>query len=285
MLAWSNQKFLAVPAGATVAQISPHLSFFETFAVRGGVVAGADEHEARLKSALRHQKIDFDKLHLNFTSKKKNWSSILVKLFSHEKIKDGVVRWIIIPGLNETVTEWVTVRALPPTPPQVDLFILKTPRDQSEWIPRPKAGPWLNSQTASEELKMISPRADIEGLQLDAAGNISDCTRSALAWFDGQNWLVTSSATQSLASTTRQQLMECLKNQNQTVISASQPFPTRAQSIIILRSTFDGGGVCVQRVYHSDHSLKWSAAADQSAAQKLLINLKSFRAQRSVSLL
>jgi hypothetical protein len=91
-------------------------------------------------------------LHLNFTNKAKNWKPILENLLTEEKLKDAIVRWVVVPD-EDKLTEWVSVRPLPQTPTQVGLIVLKTTRDVAEWLPRPKTGPWINSQIAWNELK------------------------------------------------------------------------------------------------------------------------------------
>lgn len=284
MQAWTNQKFITVPDQATVSQISPELSLFETFALRGGSVESPEVHEARMMSGLEHLNLDKNKLHLNFSNKLHQWGPILKNLLSTEKLTDAIVRWMVVPNIDGTLTEWVTVRPLPATPPSIDLFLLKTIRDNAEWLPRPKTGPWKNSQAALNELKNLSPRLDVEGVQYDQHGNISDCTRSALVWWDGTEWFTPSKETQCLSSTSLQIFQNSLRSKKQ-IKAVAQPFPYHAQSIIVLRSTFEGGAVMVKNVFNSDGISVWAAQPNQAEARSALTHLKEFRAQRSVSLL
>ena len=66
MQAWSNHQFISVPDQATVSQICPGFSLFETFALRAGKVETPDFHEHRLIAALKHLNLDETQLHLNF---------------------------------------------------------------------------------------------------------------------------------------------------------------------------------------------------------------------------
>ncbi|NBY43066.1 MAG: hypothetical protein EBQ49_07305, partial [Verrucomicrobia bacterium] len=113
MQAWTNQKFITVPDQATVSQISPDFSLFETFALRGGRVESPEFHEARMMSGLDHLSLDKSKLHLNFSDKIHHWSPILKNLLSSEKLTDAIVRWMVVPSNDGSLTEWVTVRPLP----------------------------------------------------------------------------------------------------------------------------------------------------------------------------
>ena len=284
MQAWTNHKFVNVPDQATVSQISPDFCLFETFALRGGRVEAPEFHEARIMASLKHLNLDKNKLHLNFSDKLSHWKPILKNLLSSEKLNDVIVRWMVVPNREGLLTEWVTVRTLPDTPPSVDLFLLKTNRDEAECLPRPKTGPWKNSQAAWDELKILTSRQDVEGVQCDPRGNTSDCTRSALAWWDGAEWFTPSRETQCLSSTSLQSFQNSLRAKKQ-IKEVAQPFPRDAQSLVVLRSTFVGGAVLVKKVFNSNGELVWVAQSNQDEARSALTHLKEFRAQRSVSLL
>ena len=284
MQAWTNQKYVTVPDQATVSQISPDFCFFETFALRSGRVESPEVHETRMMSGLEHLNLDKTKLHLNFSDKLYHWGPILKNLLSTEKLTDAIVRWMVVPDKEGSLTEWVTARQLPVTPPSIDLFLLKTMRDNAEWLPRPKTGPWKNSQAALDELKNLSPRLDVEGVQFDSLGDISDCTRSALAWWDGVEWFTPSQETQCLWSTSLQTFKNSLRSKP-SIKTVNQPFPRNPQSLIVLRSTFEGGAVLVKNVFNAERELVWTASTNQDEARSALTHLKEFRVQRSVSLL
>ena len=284
MQAWCNHKIISVPDQATVSQLSPDFCLFETFALRNGRVESAIEHEVRLYSALRYLNLDKSKLHLNFSDKLQHWSPILKNLLVSEKLTDAIVRWVVVPNKEGNLTEWVTVRALPQTPVSIDLFLLKTARDNAEWLPRPKTGPWKNSQAALDELRKISTSPDVEGVQLDPHGKVSDCTRSALAWWDGAQWFAPSQETQCLTSTALQTLKNSFGG-SKKINEVTASFPHHAQSLIVLRSTFAGGAVLINKVLNTDGEILWAQPANQSEAQSALKILSDFRVQRSVSLL
>ena len=284
MQAWTNHEFISIPDQAAVSQLSPDFCLFETFALRSGKVESPEFHQERMMSAMRHLNLNEKKLHLNFSDKIEHWVPILKNLFLTEKLNDAIVRWIVVPNKDGSLTEWVTLRALPSTPPSIDLFLLKTVRDKAEWLPRPKTGPWKNSQAALDELKKISAKPNVEGVQFDPAGNISDCTRSTLAWWDGTQWYTPSPETQCLMSTSLQSLQKTLSTKK-NIQTATQPFPHNAQSLIILRSTFEGGAVIVNKVFNTDGEVVWTPHPNQDEAKSTLSTLKEFRVQRSVSLL
>lgn len=284
MQAWCNHKFISVPDQASVSQLTPEFCLFETFALRDGRIESAIEHEVRLNSALRHLNLDKTKLHLNFSDKLHHWSPILKNLLLSENLTDAIVRWVVVPNKDNTLTEWVTVRPLSPTPTSVDLFLLKTVRDQAEWLPRPKSGPWKNSQIALDELKKISSSPDVEGVQLDPHGKVADCTRSALAWWDGSQWFTPSPETQSLTSTALQSLKNSFGG-SKKINEVATPFPHHAKSLIVLRSTFMGGAVLVNKVLSPNGEILWTSSSNQSEPQSALKTLKEFRDQRSVNLL
>ena len=284
MLIWKNHQFISVPDQATLAELIPQLSFFETFALRQGTVLMPEVHESRLFNALKYLALKSHYLHLDFSQKTKNWKPILEKLLSHEKLNDAIVRWVVVPTKGGLI-EWVSVRPLPVTPPSFSLVVLETKRDNAEWLPRPKTGPWTNSQTAWNELKSYSDRTDIEGIQLDKNGYISDGTRSALVWWDGKDWFTPHDDTQKLFSTSVQILESYLKSHNQSLKYIKQGLPLAAQSILVLRSTLESGAVGVDKVITPQGEILWTASPEQTVAQQLIAHLKEFRAQRSVILL
>ena len=284
MQAWCNHRFISIPDQATVSQLCPDFCLFETFALRDGRVESAVEHEARLNTALKYLNLDKNKLHLNFSDKLHQWSPILKSLLLSEKLNDAIIRWVVVPNNDGSLTEWVTVRQLSSTPASIDLFLLKTVRDEAEWLPRPKTGPWKNSQAALDELIKLSTTLGVEGIQLDQHGKISDCTRSALAWWDGDQWFTPSQETQCLTSTALQTFKKSL-GVSKKINEVAVPFPHNSKSLIILRSTFAGGAVLVNMVVNTDGEIIWTAPPSQTEAKSALNTLKEFRAQRSVSLL
>lgn len=284
MLAWRNGEYVAVPDGATVAQIHDGPSLFETFALRAGSVECLADHWHRLALSCPRLGLDPQKLILGQSTDRTKWSPVLQKLLSAAGLTDAIVRIVVVPRTDGLSTEWVTVRPLPESTPRVDLFLLKTVRDKPEWLPRPKSGPWKNSAMAWKELSSLTTRLDVEGVQFDDAGNVSECTRSALAWWDGKQWSMPAASTGCLPSTTANQLNGVLHQARMPIQEVATAFPHEAQSILILRSTLAGGASLVNQVFTYDGQVAWRAAADQSQAHIQISALRSWRAQRSVNL-
>jgi hypothetical protein len=134
-------------------------------------------------------------------------------------------------------------------------------------------------------LRLTQAQTDVEGIQLDKEGYVSDGTRSALVWSDGVDWFAPHNCTQRLFSTTLLTFEDYLKSQNQTLKFVTQGLPLRAKSFFILRSTFESGAVLVDKITNPAGELLWIAASDQSAARDLITQFKKFRNHRSVSLL
>lgn len=284
MLAWKNGEYISVPDGAEVSQIHDGPSLFETFALRAGQVECLADHWQRLALGCPRLGINAQKLILGQSTDSAKWSPVLQKLLAAAQLSDAIVRIIIVPRSDGLSTEWVTVRPLPPASTTTDLFLLKTQRDKPEWLPRPKSGPWKNSSTAWKELKKLTPRHDVEGVQFDLNGDISECTRSAVAWWNGDKWSLPASSTGCLPSTTANQFRGVLTHAKIPFLDVAAPFPKDARSILVLRSTLSGGASLVNEVLSSSGQVVWQASTDQSHAQMLMRALRDWRVQRSVNL-
>jgi len=284
MLAWCSGDYLNVPDGADVATLQPGSCLFETFALRGGQVACPADHLARLALACPRLGLDPRRLHLGAAPSAEAWSPILRKLLAQANLTDAIVRLIVAARPDALAREWVSVRPLPPTPSEMDLFALQTSRDAPEWLPRPKSGPWRNSATAWRELKTIADRGDAEGVQLDAAGHVSEATRSSLAWWDGQRWCFPAISTGRLAGTAAAQFRSIAAQAGRTCVDVAVPFPLDARSVVVLRSTFTAGAVLARSYQSPAGEVRWSPSADQDEALARLADLAAWRAQRSVSL-
>ena len=285
MMVWKNSEFIEVADGLTVAQIHHGLSLFETFAIRAGVVECLDSHWQRLALGCERLGINPSGLHLGHFSKTTHWSSVLQRLLKAASLSDAIVRLVVVPKSNGTFDEWVSVRPLPATPAKLDLFLLSTVRDDAEWMPRPKSGPWQNSAEAWRELQSITPRPDTEGIQLDKHGHLSEATRSSIIWRENHRWFTPAATTQRLPGTTALQFSDYLRQSGQTMEEVAQPFPLQAESFIVLRSTFLGGAVLASRCQTPQGDLIWQAQADQGDAQRSLRGFAHWRAQRSLKLL
>ena len=275
---------MEVPDGADVATLEPGPSLFETFALRDGRVACLADHLTRLSTACPRLGLDARRLHLGAGANREAWSPILHKLLGAAGLTDAIVRLLVAARPDALAREWLTVRPLPPTPSSIDLFALQTRRDAPEWLPRPKSGPWRNSAAAWRELKAIADRTDAEGVQLDAAGHVSEGTRSSLAWWDGARWCFPAVATGRLPGTASAQFRSVVAQAGRPCLDVAEPFPVHARSIVVLRSTFLGGAVLARSHRSVSGEPLWSPAPEQAEASARLADLAAWRAQRSVSL-
>ena len=283
MLAWRSGDYLDVPEGADVATVQPGPCLFETFAVRGGRAECVPDHLARLALACPRLGLDPRRLLLGAAPEPAVWGPILRKLLAKAGLGEAIVRLIVAARPDGTATEWLTLRPLPPTPAGLDLFALRTPRDAPEWLPRPKSGPWRNSADAWRELRTLADRPDAEGVQCDAAGHVSEATRSSLVWWDGARWCFPAVSTGRLPGTAAAQFRSVVAQAGRSCADVATPFPMDARSVVVLRSTFLGGGVRA-RGYVGPAGFAGAPAADESEAVARLAELAAWRAQRSVSL-
>jgi hypothetical protein len=204
-------------------------------------------------------------------------------LLGRNTLTEAIVRLLVAPRGDGLATEWLTVRPLPATPSAIDLYQLSLRRDAPEWLPRPKSGPWQNSGDAWRELRGVADRPDAEGVQLDARGCLSEGPRSSFSWWDGECWNFPSVETGRLPGTASAQLRSVLAQAGRPVRDVSWPgFPTNAQSLLVLRSTFDGGAVHA-RSYHAEGRLTWQPNGPQAEASHALALLAAWRAQRCIS--
>lgn len=289
MLAWCSGNYVEVPAGATVADLEPALSLFETFALRQGRVECLGDHFARLALACPRLGLNPARLYLGAGPDRERWAPILQKLLAGAQLTDAIVRLVVKMRPDAQAREWLTVRALPPTPPGIDLFSLETLRDAPEWLPRPKSGPWENSARALRELKKYADRPDAEGIQLSAQHCVSEGTRSSLAWWAQGAWHFPAPSTACLPGTAAAQFRSVVQQAGRKVCEVAVPFPTEASAVVVLRSTLVGGAVLARNYVLARGTgapqVRWEAPAEQPEATARLAELAAWRAQRSVSLL
>jgi branched-subunit amino acid aminotransferase/4-amino-4-deoxychorismate lyase len=283
MIGWRQGEWVTLPDGAEVSALVPGPSLFETFALRGGRIACLPDHLARLAAACPRLGLDPARLMLGADASVARWSAPLGGLLGRNGLTDAIVRLLVAPRGDGLATEWLTVRPLPPTPSAIDLYQLSTRRDAPEWLPRPKSGPWLNSSAAWKELRGFADRPDAEGVQLDARGCLSEGARSALAWWDGAAWNFPAVETGRLPGTAQAQFRSVLVQSGRPVRDVSWPgFPTNAEAMAVLRSTFDGGAV-LARSFHAEGRLAWQPQGPSAEATRALAGLAAWRAQRCIS--
>ena len=283
MIGWRQGEWVSLPDGAEVSALVPGPSLFETFALRAGRIACLADHLERLALGCPRLGLDPARLMLGADAHIARWSAPLGGLLGRNTLTEAIVRLLVAPRGDGLATEWLTVRPLPATPSAIDLYRLSLRRDTPEWLPRPKSGPWQNSGDAWRELRGVADRPDAEGVQLDARGCLSEGPRSSFSWWDGECWNFPSVETGRLPGTASAQLRSVLAQAGRPVRDVSWPgFPTNAQSLLVLRSTFDGGAVHA-RSYHAEGRLTWQPNGPQAEASHALALLAAWRAQRCIS--
>jgi 4-amino-4-deoxychorismate lyase len=283
MIGWRQGEWVSLPDGAEVSAIVPGPSLFETFALRSGRIACLADHLDRLALGCPRLGLNPARLMLGADANIARWSAPLGGLLGRNTLTEAIVRLLVAPRGDGMATEWLTVRPLPPTPSAIDLYQLSLRRDAPEWLPRPKSGPWQNSSDAWRELRVVADRPDAEGVQFDGRGCVSEGSRSSFSWWDGECWNFPAVETGRLPGTSAAQLRSVLALAGRPVRDVSWPgFPTNAQSILVLRSTFDGGAV-LARSYHAEGRLTWQPSGPQVEATRALALLAAWRAQRSIS--
>ena len=245
----------------------PGAAFFETIALRDGSVECLDDHLARLRGGLERAGLPAGPLASGDLAV---WRSAVSALGG----RDGVLRLVVGRDFEE-----LGLRALLPSPPVFRLRSLRTVRDAPEWLPRPKSAPWANSFAASVELRSLGAGAGAEGVQFDARGRVSEGSRSSLAWLEDGALHVPAASTGRLPGTALAQLIRCA---GLPVRDAESGVPTRADAVLLLRSTLPGGGAAVSAWEDAEGRTLWSG--DPAAARPLLGRLAAHRAQRALRL-
>lgn len=249
----------AFPAGAQV---------FETLALRDGSVECLDDHLARLRLGLAHLGARLGPLasgHLD------TWRAAVVAL----NVRESLLRLVV--GLD---FEELGARPLLPSPVTFGLRTLRTVRDAAEWQPRPKSAPWANSLAATVELRGLGVSTDVEGVQLDARGHVSEGSRSSLAWIHHGVLHVPAANTDRLPGTALAQMVACA---DMPVREVCEPPPRAAEAILVLRSTLLGGGAPATTWADTEGRAFWQVA-DLTIARAPLARLAAWRAQRAVKL-
>ena len=245
------------PAGA---------AFFETVALRAGVVECLEDHLARLRAGMVRTGFSPGPLAAGDLAA---WRAALRLLGGQE----GVLRLVVGADFEE-----LGLRALLPSPEVCRLRSLRTVRDEAEWFPRPKSAPWANSLAATVELRSLGVGAGVEGVQFDARGFVSEGSRSNLAWVEGGVLHVPAESTGRLPGTALGQLIRCA---GLPVREVESSVPVRAEVILVLRSTLPGGASSVSQWDDVEGRPLWSG--DPAAARPLLGALAAWRAQRCIS--
>jgi branched-subunit amino acid aminotransferase/4-amino-4-deoxychorismate lyase len=262
---WRNG--VRVPGDTLPGTFPAGAQFFETFAYRQKTIECLEDHLARLTLGMKHQSLPLGPL---VSGDRRAWRAALEGLAA----ADSILRLSTGSGIEE-----LGARSIMPSPPTFFLRNLRTVRDAPEWLPRPKSAPWANSLAATIELRSLGVTAGTEGVQLDAQGNVSEGTRSSLAWVINGELCVPAESTGRLPGTALSQLIACC---GLPVKSVAVPAPRQAEAVLLLRSTLPGGGVPVTEWQDVDGQAIWQAATI-APASNLLERLAAYRTQRSVS--
>lgn len=263
---WRNGSL--VPGDANPGEFPAGARFFETLAIREGWVECLDDHLARLRLGLAHLGLHPRPLALGDLDA---WRAAVDALGA----RHGMLRLVVGDGFEE-----LGARAILPSPEVFALRTLRIRRDEPEWLPRPKSAPWANSLAASVELRRLGAAAGTEGVQLDARGHVSECSRSSLAWIHDGALHVPAAATGRLPGTALAQLVACA---GLPVREVCVPPPAAAEAVLLLRSTLPGGGAPVAAWADAEGRESWRAT-DLAAARAPLARLAAHRAQRAVRL-
>lgn len=263
---WRNGSL--VPGDASPGAFPPGAALFETVAVRQGRVDCLADHLARLAAGLHRLGLPRGPL---ASGDLDAWRDAFAALGK----PDAILRLVVGPGFEE-----LGARPILPSPPAFRLQNLHTFRDEPEWLPRPKSAPWANSLAASVELRRSGAGPGVEGVQLDARGNVSEGSRSSLAWVVDGSLRVPDESTGRLPGTAQAQLAAVA---GLPVVAVATAPPARAEAVLLLRSTLPGGGAPVEAWDDAAGRRLWSTS-DLGPARELLARLAAHRAQRSVSL-
>jgi len=265
-LVWRDGRL--IPGDPTPGSFPPGAALFETVALRGGRVERLGDHLARLRAGLSRVGLPAGPLAAGDLAA---WRRAVAALGA----RDAVLRLVAGPGFEE-----LGARVLLEGPPVFRLRTLATRRDAPEWLPRPKSAPWANSLAATLELRALGEGPGAEGVQLDARGHVSECTRSSLAWVADGALRVPAESTGRLPGTALAQLIAVA---DLSVVEVESSLPDRAEAVLVLRSTLAGGGAPAGSWADADGTARWECR-DFDLARRLLRRLAEVRAQDAVSL-
>lgn len=263
---WRDGSLL--PGDASPGSFPEGAALFETIAVRQGRVECLDDHLARLGAALGRLGLPRGPLAAGDLGA---WREAFAALGK----PDAILRLVVGPGFEE-----LGARPILPSPLNFRLRNLRTVRDAPEWLPRPKSAPWANSLRATRELRALDEPPGAEGVQLDARGFVSECSRSNLAWVRNGRLETPAASTGRLPGTALAQLVACA---DLPVVEVESPPPTDSNCVLVLRSTLPGGAARASHWVDADNRTLWTVYSG-SVAERLLARLAAHRAQRTVSL-
>jgi len=165
------------------------LGFFETFRTSGGRPHHWAFNLARLRRACATAGVAIPE---NFLARDAaRLCDIVRQMLAANGMNDAVFRYTLTGGAaSGQPVEILSMRPLPaePSAQGVELRVLRTLRDNGEWLPRPKSLNYANALMGANELARRSRADSDEGLFLSREGMcVVETTRQSLAWVtDGE---------------------------------------------------------------------------------------------------
>jgi 4-amino-4-deoxychorismate lyase len=170
------------------------VGFFETFRTCGGVPHRWPAHQLRLLTACERTGIDVPPTFL--ARDPTAMQRAVQQLLRDRSDGDAVFRYTITAGAPAgnsypRPSELLVARALP-APAAAEgatLRVLRLPRDNGEWVPRPKSLNFANTLLGARELQTRTTAMEDEGLFLSREnGCVVEAVRHNVAWFEGDRF-------------------------------------------------------------------------------------------------
>ncbi len=193
---------------------TPGFGFYESFRTSGGRPHLWPYHARRLGQACATAHIWLPEW---FLGRDEAWLRTVVgRLLEANHLTEAAFRYTVTAGANlgaggGSALESLRPRPLPAPAPRdgITLRVLKTPRDNGEWLPRPKSLNCVNLLLARQELEGRAADPDDDGLLLAReAGHVVETTRRSLAWVRHGCWYYPDPALGSIAGTCLAWLIE-----------------------------------------------------------------------------
>jgi 4-amino-4-deoxychorismate lyase len=160
------------------------LGFFETFRTSGGKPHHWRFNRARIEETCRRAQISFPSNSL--IRDEERLRAIVRRILEVSGMADAVFRYTVTAGsMDGEGREILAIRSLPADPPAdgISLRVLSLPRDNGEWLPRPKSLNYANAYLGARELDARASHASEEGLFLSRDGAfVVETPRQNIAW-------------------------------------------------------------------------------------------------------
>ena len=161
--------------------------FFETFRTAGGHPHHWPYNLRRLQRACAAAGLAVPSHFL--AADDRRLREMIARLLRAGNRGDAVFRYTITSGANGIPTEFLSPRSLPRAAPAegIRLRVLDLPRDNGEFLPRPKSLNYVNALLGCNELARRTTVASDEGLFLSRDRKfVVETPRQNIAWFAGK---------------------------------------------------------------------------------------------------